>query len=135
MQRQKELENQLRIAELENKILSDPSSTKIALPPRVPDLPQLQGAWSSEFGIVVVGQKVPLPRGNRVLELWLIPKAHESKPMPLAKVRPEPEGQFVILTPIPPRSIGETKALVITEEPAEGSLQPTTTPRWVGGIS
>ena len=35
----------------------------------------------------------------------------------------------------PPDEMAETKALAITEEPAGGSPQPTSTPMWVGGIS
>jgi anti-sigma-K factor RskA len=31
--------------------------------------------------------------------------------------------------------MAQTKALAITEEPEGGSPQPTTTPRWVGGVS
>jgi anti-sigma-K factor RskA len=35
----------------------------------------------------------------------------------------------------PPEVMAETKALAVTEEPAGGSPQPTSTPIWVGGVS
>jgi anti-sigma-K factor RskA len=31
--------------------------------------------------------------------------------------------------------MANTKALAVTEEPAGGSPQPTTTPKWVGAIT
>jgi len=35
----------------------------------------------------------------------------------------------------PPEVMADTKALAVTEEPMGGSLQPTSTPMWVGGVS
>ena len=35
----------------------------------------------------------------------------------------------------PPEDMADTKALAITEEPAGGSPQPTSTPMWVGGVA
>jgi anti-sigma-K factor RskA len=76
-----------------------------------------------------------VPSGNRVLQLWLIPKAPRGKPIPSLTLRPDADGHFVLLVSNPLELMAETKALAITEEPAGGSPQPTTTPRWVGGVS
>jgi hypothetical protein len=35
----------------------------------------------------------------------------------------------------PPESVGEIKALAITEEPEGGSPQPTSAIRWMGAMS
>jgi anti-sigma-K factor RskA len=67
--------------------------------------------------------------------LWLIPKAQGGKPIPSLTLRPDADGKFVLLVANPPELMAATKALAITEEPEGGSAQPTTTPRWVGGVS
>ncbi len=97
-------------------------------------MPQLEARWHSQLGIVVTGQKVPVPSGNRVLQLWLIPKAAGAKPMPSLTLRPDADGKVVLMVSNPPEIMANTKALAITEEPAGGSPQPTSAPQWVGGV-
>jgi anti-sigma-K factor RskA len=131
----KDLEAQLEIAKREAMILTDPASVNIALASSDPNTPQLEAKWHSSLGIVLTGQKIPEPSGNRVLQLWLIPKAPGGKPIPSLTVRPDADGKFVLLVANPPELMAQTKALAITEEPAGGSPQPTTSPRWVGNLS
>jgi anti-sigma-K factor RskA len=119
----------------ENAILTDPTSVKITLAAQKMQAPQMVAMWHSKYGIVLTGQKVPMPSGNRVLQLWLIPKAPGGKPMPSMTVRPDANGNFVLLVSNPPAAGSDTKALAITEEPAGGSTAPTTTPKWVGAMS
>ncbi len=130
-QQRQDLQTQLELARREATILMDPASVRI----RDPKNPQLEAAWHSTLGIVLTGQKLASPPGNRVLQLWLLPKAKGGKPMPSLTVRPDAEGKIVLLVANPPVVIAETKALAITEEPEGGSPQPTSTPSWVGGIS
>jgi anti-sigma-K factor RskA len=129
-----ELEAQLQLAKRAATIVTDPASVTIALASPDPRTPPLEAKWHSRLGIVLTGEKIPVPPGNRVLQLWLIPKALGGKPVPSLVLRPDPDGKFVLLVSEPPELMAETKALAITEEPAGGSLQPTTTPRWVGGV-
>jgi anti-sigma factor RsiW len=119
----------------ETAILTDPTSVKITLAAQKIQAPQMVAMWHAKYGIVLTGQKVPMPSGNRVLQLWLIPKAPGGKPMPSMTVRPDANGNFVILVANPPAAGTDTKALAITEEPAGGSAAPTTTPKWVGAMS
>ncbi len=135
LQQRQDLEAQLETAKREAVILTDPASVNIALASSDPKTPQLEAKWHSKLGIVLTGQKVPAPSGNRVLQLWLIPKTPGGHPVPSLTVRPDAEGKFVLLVSSPPERIAQTKALAISEEPAGGSAQPTTTPRWVGGVS
>jgi hypothetical protein len=128
------LEAELETLQREARILSDPSSVKIVLPAQTAQLPQLEAIWQRELGLIVTGQKVPAPSGDRVLQLWLIPKAPGSKPMPSLTMRPEADGKVFLLVVNPPAGIPETKALAITEEPAGGSPQPTSALKWVGGV-
>jgi anti-sigma-K factor RskA len=127
-------ETQLHIALTENTILTDPASVRVALSPQNSVGPRLEAAWHSQFGIVLTGQNVPVPAGNRVLQLWLIPNAPGGKPIPSLTLRPDANGKFDLLISHPPKIAAETKALAITEEPPGGSLQPTTTPLWVGRV-
>lgn len=119
----------------ENAILTDPASVKITLAAQKIQAPQMVAMWHAKYGIVLTGQKVPMPSGNRVLQLWLIPKVPGGKPMPSITVRPDANGNFVMLVSNPPAAGIDTKALAITEEPAGGSDAPTTTPKWVGAMS
>jgi anti-sigma-K factor RskA len=116
-------------------ILADPVSVQVAMPQSERNgTPPMRAYWHAQLGIVVVGVKIPAPAGNRTLELWLLPKGPGRKPIPAGFVRPQPDGTFVLLVSAPPGLRGDTKALTITEEPAGGSPQPTTTPRWVGAV-
>jgi hypothetical protein len=129
------MQDQMAKMRRENAILTDPASVKITLAAQKIQAPQMVAMWHAKYGIVLTGQKVPMPSGNRVLQLWLIPKAPGGKPMPSMTVRPDANGNFVILVFNPPASGSDTKALAITEEPAGGSAAPTTTPKWVGAMS
>lgn len=134
LQQRGNLEAQLELAKREAMILTDPASVKVALAANKPQMPQLEAMWHSQMGIVLTGQRVPMPSGNRVLQLWLIPKAQGGKPMPSLTMRPDADGKLVMLVANPPEVMAQTKALAITEEPEGGSPQPTTTPMWVGGL-
>jgi Anti-sigma-K factor rskA/Putative zinc-finger len=129
------MEEQMAKMHRETAILTDPSSVKIMLAAQKIQAPQMVAMWHAKYGIVLTGQKVPMPSGNRVLQLWLIPKSPGGKPMPSMTVRPDANGNFVLLVSNPPVAGGDTKALAITEEPAGGSTAPTTTPKWVGAMS
>jgi anti-sigma-K factor RskA len=132
---QKKSAQELALARREAVILTDPRSVKITMPAWQKDVPPLQATWHAALGILVSGESLPLPRDNRTLQLWLIPKAAGSKPIPSLTVRPDADGNFHLLVQNPPDSQGDTKALAITEEPAGGSPQPTTTPVWVGAVT
>ena len=129
------MQEQMASMKRENAILSDPAAKKIMLAPQKIQAPQLVAMWHPQYGIVLTGQKVPMPGNHRVLQLWLLPMAPGGKPMPSMTMRPEPDGRLVMLVAYPPEAVTGTKALAITEEPEGGSKQPTSAPRWVGAIS
>ena len=135
MKLREQLQQQLAVAKREARILTDPRSKKIMLPPQSPNMPQLEAMWHPELGLCVMGQQVPMPGKNKVLQLWLIPKTAGGKPMPSQMTWPDADGKLNLLVENPPEVMAETKALAITEEPMGGSLQPTGTPMWVGGVS
>jgi anti-sigma-K factor RskA len=126
---------ELAMAKREAVILTDPHSLRIAMPAGNKEFPALEAAWHQEFGIVVSGRRLPMPAGNRTLQLWLIPKTPGAKPLPSLTLRPDANGKFDLLVANPPDSVNATKALAITEEPEGGSPLPTTTPIWVGAVA
>ena len=128
------MEEQMAAMRRENAILTDPATVKITLMPQKIQAPQLV-AMCGKNGIVLTGQKVPMPSGNRVLQLWLIPKAPGAKPMPSMALRPDDNGWLLMVVAHPPEGVGEIRALAITEEPAGGSPQPTSAIRWVGAMT
>jgi anti-sigma-K factor RskA len=128
-------EQELLLAKREAMILMDPSSIKIALKGSDSQGPQLEAKWHSQWGVVVMGENIPMPSPHHVLQLWFIPKAPGKMPMPSMMVRPDANGKFVLLVSNPPESMDATKALAISEEPEGGSPWPTNPPRYSGGVS
>ena len=135
LKQHRELEAQLRLANREARILTDPKSKKIMLPPKDTQMPLLEAMWHPELGLCVMGQKVPMPANKHVFQLWLIPKTAGNKPMPMQTLWPDADGKLVRIVENTPEPMWNTKAIAITEEPEGGSLQPTSEPMWVGGVS
>jgi anti-sigma-K factor RskA len=135
LKQREQLQQQLDTAKHEAHILMDPTSRKFPMWPHDTQMPRLEATWHPAMGIFVTGEKIPMPGSHRVLQLWLIPKAPGSKPMPSRTFWPDADGKVDVMVDNPPEVMAETKALAITEEPAGGSLQPTSMPMWVGGVS
>jgi anti-sigma-K factor RskA len=131
----KQLEHELTVAKHEALILTDPNSKKIEIMPSDKDMPKIEAMWHAQMGIYVTAQKMPMPKNNKVLQLWLIPKKAGAKPMPSHVFWPDANGKIGEMVANPPDDMSDTKALAVTEEPAGGSPQPTSTPLWVGGVS
>jgi anti-sigma-K factor RskA len=134
LKERKQLEDELTMAKHEAWILTDPSSKKIMIMPSDKSMPMVEAMWHPKMGIYVTAQQMPMPKNNKVLQLWLIPK-NGAKPMPSHVFWPDSNGKIGEMVANPPEDMAETKALAITEEPAGGSPQPTSTPMWVGGVS
>jgi anti-sigma-K factor RskA len=135
LKQREQLDQELTLAKHEAWILTDPDSKKIDIMPNDKTMPMLEAMWHPQMGIYITGQKMPMPKGNKVLQLWLIPKAPGAKPMPSHTFWPDANGKITEMVDDPPEVMAQTKALAITEEPAGGSPQPTSTPIWVGGVS
>ena len=134
-ERNTQLLRDLALAKRDARILTDPQSKKIMLPAKDKEMPELEVMWHPQLGICLMGQKVPMPKQQRVFQLWLIPKEAGGKPMPMHTLWPDAEGKLWHVVENPPEPMWNTKALAITEEPAGGSPQPTSEPMWVGGLS
>jgi anti-sigma-K factor RskA len=129
------IEVQLADAKREATIMMDPTSHKIALWGEHAHPETLEAKWHSQLGVCIVGDKVPMPSANHVLQLWFIPKKEGGKPMPSAMVRPDASGKLMLYVSDPPQSMDDTKAIAITEEPAGGSGWPTSPILWSGNVT
>jgi anti-sigma-K factor RskA len=134
-QERQKAEQQLALAKREAMILMDPTSVKIALKGSNAQAPQLEAKWHAEWGVVIMGENIPMPSPHHVLQLWFIPKKPGAMPMPSMMIRPDANGKFVLLVSNPPESMDATKALAISEEPEGGSPWPNNPPRYSGGVS
>jgi anti-sigma-K factor RskA len=135
LKERQQLQQDLTVAKHEAWILTDPNSKKINIMPSDKSMPVVEAMWHPKMGIYVMAQQMPMPKGNKVLQLWLIPKTPGAKPMPSHVFWPDANGKIGEMVADPPEAMADTKALAITEEPAGGSPQPTSTPIWVGGVS
>jgi anti-sigma-K factor RskA len=131
----RESQEQLAIAKREAMIMMDPASHKIALWGKDSHPEQLEAKWHAQMGLCVMGDKVPMPSANHVLQVWFIPKDKNAKPMPSMMVRPDSNGKLMFVVMDPPQPMDATKSIAITEEPAGGSHWPTSAPIWSGDVT
>ena len=134
LQERSDVEKQLADLKRQALIFADPASVSVPLTSPDPHVARLEAKWNLQLGIIIVGQNVYAPPSDRVLQLWLIPKAPGSKPIPSSTIRPDADGKLVLVVPNPPEMMADVRALAITEEPRGGSMQPTSPVRWSGMI-
>ncbi len=113
-------------------IASSSASKAITLTTTQPAAPQIRAYWNETLGLLLTAQKMPLPPPNRTYQLWVVPK--QGRPISAGIFQPDSNGGVLLLSG-PATSIADAAALAITNEPAGGQPQPTTTPIWVGPLS
>jgi anti-sigma-K factor RskA len=113
-------------------ILSAQDTKSLVLAPKKAAMPPVQAYWSPKMGLLVMSANMPQMASNMTLQLWMVPK--KGQPMSVGIFRPDGQGH-VMLVAAPGEPITEIAALAISEEPAGGSLQPTSAPVWVGPLT
>jgi len=84
-------------------------------------LPDLTAVHSPSAGAVaLVAEQVPVPRDDRVYELWAI---HDGTPRRVATFRPQDDGRVSVH--VPDDALAGADQWAITEEPAGGTDAPT----------
>lgn len=96
-------------------------------------LPKVRAYWNQERGLVLTAEQVPAPAADRTYQLWVVRKTDKGKPVSAGVFRPESTGKILVIS-LPDTTMSDAAALAITDEPAGGSPQPTTSPLWVGPV-
>jgi anti-sigma-K factor RskA len=112
-------------------ILSAPGVRLVPLKAAPAALPELRAYWSERLGIVMTGEGLPSLAADRAYQLWIVPK--KGQPLSAGVFRPATTGAVTHLSAAGAR-MADAAALAVTEEPATGSPQPTSSPLWVGPI-
>ena len=95
--------------------------------------PGMQVFWNVKQGTAVVhASGFKQVAANRTYCLWLI---RDGKPVAVKLFNPNADGQQLISGVEVPKDTQGIAAFAVTEEPAEGSPQPTMTPFLVGAVS
>lgn len=110
-------------------ILSAAETRAVSL--AAPENARIHVYWNDDQGLLLAGTGMPVPPGDRTLQLWAIPR--EGNPISVDIFRPDAGGEAVAMFAAP-LAIREAVALAITEEAAGGAPQPTMTPIWVGNV-
>ncbi len=94
--------------------------------------PAMQLFWNVKDGSAVIHASGLRPvAATRAYALWMI---RDGKPVPLALFKPDADGHRLINSISVPKDMAGVAAFAVTEEPAEGSPQPTMTPFLVGAV-
>jgi anti-sigma-K factor RskA len=113
-------------------IVAARGSRAVRLASTAPEAPQFSAYWAGSEGLVLLGSNVPAPAPGRALQLWVLPKT--GQPIPAGVFRPDESGRVVMVADTT-ASVDVANGLAISDEPAGGSPQPTTTPGWIGKLS
>lgn len=113
-------------------IIGATSTRHLQLKPGKTAMPPVSAYWNPGMGLVLAADKMPEMPPGRTLQLWVVPQ--QGAPISVGIFRPNAAGQVLMVMP-PANAMLMAKALAISDEPAGGSPQPTSTPEWVGPVS
>jgi hypothetical protein len=131
-QQSQALRNQLDQGRMIASIMMSPDSTPLKLMPKDKDMPMVRAYFNPHMGVAITADRMPSIAPARTLQLWFVPKI--GKPTSIAIFRPDSQGQIALVAPIN-MSVNEIAALAVTEEPAGGSLQPTSPIAWMVSVN
>lgn len=110
------------------KIVAAQDTTKFALASKNSTWTPITAYWNPKMGLVLAAENLPAVAEGRTMQLWMLP--HEAKPVSLAVFRPDENGRLFVVIPLK-ETMKTADALIINEEPAGGSPQPTSASEWI----
>jgi hypothetical protein len=93
--------------------------------------PPITVYWNSKMGLVLAADHLPAVNAGRTLQLWSAPRKGAAGSV--AIFRPDESGRLFVVLP-PYAASNSPEALLVTEEPAGGSLEPTHSPVIVASV-
>jgi len=126
------LENQLDQGRMVASVMMAPDSMPLKLMPKDKNMPMVHAYLHPHMGVAITADQMPSMPSARTLQLWFVPK--KGSPMSIAIFRPNASGQIALVAPVN-MPMNEIAALAVTEEPAGGSPQPTTSPAWMAQVN
>ena len=126
------LHNQLEMSRMVSSVMLSPDSMPLKLMPKDKAMPMVHAYLHPHMGVAITADQMPSVPPARTLQLWFMPK--EGKPMSVAIFRPDDSGQIALVAPVH-MPMNEIAALEVTDEPAGGSPQPTSSPAWMAQVN
>jgi anti-sigma-K factor RskA len=132
MLQNKALQNELERDRMVASVMLSADSKSLKLMPKDKAMPMVHAYLHPHMGVAITADAMPLMTAARTLQLWFIPK--KGQPMSVAIFRPDSQGLVSVVAPVP-MPMNEIAALAVTEEPAGGSPQPTSSPAWMAQVN
>jgi anti-sigma-K factor RskA len=126
------LQNQLDQSRMVASVMLSPDSMPLKLMPKDKNMPMVHAYLHPHMGVAITADQMPAMPAARTLQLWFVPK--KGSPMSVAIFHPDANGMIALVAPVK-MPVAEIAALAVTEEPAGGSPQPTTSPAWVAQMN
>ncbi len=126
------LQNQLDMGRMVAMVMMSPDSMPLKLMPKDKNMPMVHAYLHPHMGVAITADQMPSMPPARTLQLWFVPKA--GKPMSVAIFHPDAAGQIALVAPVN-MPMNEIAALAVTEEPAGGSPQPTSSIAWLAQVN
>ena len=121
------LQVQLDLGRQVSSIMLSPESKLLKLDAKDGKLPPVRAYLHPHMGVAIAADGLPVVPPARTLQLWLLSK--KGNPLSTAIFRPDSEGLVTVVAPIH-MPLDEIAGMSISEEPAGGSPQPTSSPMW-----
>ncbi len=113
-------------------VMLSPDSKSLRLMPANKAMPIVHAYLDPNMGVAITADQMPSLPPARTLQLWFIPKS--GKLVSVAIFHPDSSGQIALVAPVN-IPVNQIASLAITEEPAGGSPQPTTTIAWTAQVN
>lgn len=126
------LQNQIDQSRMLASVVLSPNSMPLKLMPKDKNMPMVHAYLHPQMGVALMADQMPSLPAKMTLQLWFLPK--KGMPMSIAIFRPDASGQIALVAPVN-MPMNEIAALAVTEEPAGGSPQPTSSPAWMAQVN